>query len=154
MPKHPTSVPITWMIPLYFDPLYVNCNTIPLQIYKTWDLLCSKSCVLVVIPISWWSLKVLKRILQKWLSIKVFYCNTLLCESLLVSNIRAREQWDDVFTEPLLSSRFTALRDKLRLFDKLSLAATPPAQRGDIMSRREVYSSVVFGPSGLMLQAL
>jgi histone deacetylase 1/2 len=42
-------------------------------------------------------------------------------KSLVVTHVPAQDQWADILTEPLSSARFVELRDKLRVFDTLSL---------------------------------
>jgi histone deacetylase 1/2 len=46
-------------------------------------------------------------------------------KDLLVSHVPAQDQWADILTKPLSASRFTVLRDKLRVFDKKNLIKPP-----------------------------
>jgi len=46
-----------------------------------------------------------------------FVREKVLSKTLLVSHVPAHDQWADVLAKPLSTSRFTYLRDKLRVFD-------------------------------------
>lgn len=68
---------------------------------------------------------------QKHMELDIFFLREkVLNKSLTVSHVPAHEQWTDILTKPLSANRFLQLRDKLRIFDKLTAAKTPPVYKG------------------------
>jgi histone deacetylase 1/2 len=60
-----------------------------------------------------------------------FVREKVLSKSLVVSHVPAQDQWADIFTKPLSAVKFSALRDKLRIFDKQNLLKTSSASAGE-----------------------
>jgi histone deacetylase 1/2 len=60
-----------------------------------------------------------------------FVREKVLSKSLMVAHVPAQDQWADIFTKPLSAIKFSALRDKLRIFDKQTLLKTSSASAGE-----------------------
>jgi histone deacetylase 1/2 len=52
-------------------------------------------------------------------------------KELVVSHVPALDQWADTLTKPLSASRFSILRDKLRVFNKEKLINPPSTSIGE-----------------------
>jgi histone deacetylase 1/2 len=62
----------------------------------------------------------------KHMELDIFFVREkVINKDLLVSHVPAQDQWADILTKPLSASRFTVLRDKLRVFDKKNLIKPP-----------------------------
>lgn len=54
----------------------------------------------------------------KHMELDIFFVRErVLSKTLMVSHVPAQDQWPDILTKPLSTTRFTYLRDKLRVFD-------------------------------------
>jgi histone deacetylase 1/2 len=68
----------------------------------------------------------------KHMELDIFFVREkVLSKNLVVSHVPAQDQWADIFTKPLSAVKFSALRDKLRIFDKQSLIKTSSASTGE-----------------------
>ncbi|KAK2420319.1 putative mitochondrial protein [Trifolium repens] len=68
----------------------------------------------------------------KHMELDIFFVREkVLSKSLVVSHVPAQDQWADIFTKPLSAIKFSALRDKLRIFDKQTLLKTSSASVGE-----------------------
>ncbi|MCH79359.1 retrovirus-related Pol polyprotein from transposon TNT 1-94 [Trifolium medium] len=68
----------------------------------------------------------------KHMELDIFFVREkVINKELIVSHVPAQDQWADTLTKPLSASRFTILRDKLRVFNKENLVKPPSASTGE-----------------------
>lgn len=66
----------------------------------------------------------------KHMKLGIFFVREkVLSKNLIVEHVPAQDQWADLLTKPLSAVKFLPLRDKLRVFNKLSLLDTPSVSK-------------------------
>ncbi|GAU28846.1 hypothetical protein TSUD_21830 [Trifolium subterraneum] len=68
----------------------------------------------------------------KHMELDIFFVREkVISKNLIVSHVPAQDQWADVLTKPLSAGRFTILRDRLRVVNKLDLVKHPSTSKGE-----------------------